>query len=534
MARGERGGGSKRHRKNADAEREAERQAAAEQAKQLESELFGAASREEAIRRFGFELNGAELDVRGHDVEGETAADEDDDVGALIWEDRGGKAGAPPLPVVSKAARVPVWSDEADEEAIFNVAGRNRLRKLRQTEEESIVSGPQYTQRLRMQHAKLNPGTSWAKLPEAGGRRAKRKSRGALSEGSDEEDGDGPTELDAVLQRANSFVAKTAPRLPAGQIEASRMKDANFQEASKAVVKTAQFHHNGQLLLTAGLDKSLRFFQVDGTRNPKVQGVYLEDTPIHCASFASAGSQVIASGRRKWFYLYDINHSKVERIFSTGRMERSLEKFAAAPDLDQVAFLGKDGYVALISLKSRQWVADLKMNGTARTVAFTPDGTGLLTSGGDGQIYQWDLRMQRCLHKTIDDGCINPTSLAVSSRATLVATGSDSGVVNVYNWPGGLGTAPKLVKPIMNLTTSVDSLVFSPDSQILACASRLKKDALRLVHLPSCTVFSNWPTSRTPLHCVTSLDFSPSGGFLAAGNARGQVLLYRLHHYSRA
>jgi len=29
------------------------------------------------------------------------------------------------------------------------------------------------------------------------------------------------------------------------------------------------------------------------------------------------------------------------------------------------------------------------------------------------------------------------------------------------------------------------------------------------------------------------LAFSPNGGFLAIGNARGRVLLYRLHHYSQ-
>ena len=65
--------------------------------------------------------------------------------------------------------------------------------------------------------------------------------------------------------------------------------------------------------------------------------------------------------------------------------------------------------------------------------------------------------------------------------------------------------------------------------QILAMASRMAKDALRLVHLPSCTVFSNWPTSRTPLGYVHSLAFSPGGGYLAIGTARGTALLYRLH-----
>lgn len=68
---------------------------------------------------------------------------------------------------------------------------------------------------------------------------------------------------------------------------------------------------------------------------------------------------------------------------------------------------------------------------------------------------------------------------------------------------------------------------------MLAMASRLARDALRLGHVPSRTVFENWPTANSPLGFVHSLAFSPSGGLLAVGNARGRALLYRLHHYDR-
>lgn len=67
-----------------------------------------------------------------------------------------------------------------------------------------------------------------------------------------------------------------------------------------------------------------------------------------------------------------------------GRPERSLESFAAcpAPDNPLVAFLGNEGCVPLVSLRSRQCVGDLKMSGTVRTAAFSADGLELLTSGG--------------------------------------------------------------------------------------------------------------------------------------------------------
>jgi U3 small nucleolar RNA-associated protein 18 len=94
--------------------------------------------------------------------------------------------------------------------------------------------------------------------------------------------------------------------------------------------------------------------------------------------------------------------------------------------------------------------------------------------------------------------------------------------------------APAPLKALMNLTTSIDSLSFSHDSQMLLMGSRLKKDSLRIVHLPSLTVFANWPTGRSPLQYVHSAAFSPHSGFLGIGNAKGRALLYRLHHYPEA
>ena len=63
--------------------------------------------------------------------------------------------------------------------------------------------------------------------------------------------------------------------------------------------------------------------------------------------------------------------------------------------------------------------------------------------------------------------------------------------------------------------------------------SREKKNALKLVHTASSTVFANWPTYNTPLGYVNALAFSPQGGYLALGTAKGTAPLYRLTHYSQ-
>ena len=63
-----------------------------------------------------------------------------------------------------------------------------------------------------------------------------------------------------MLASAGRLLARPA-QLPTGLIETTRMRDANIAEPSKAVVQSIEFHPQGQVLMTAGLDKRLRFFQ---------------------------------------------------------------------------------------------------------------------------------------------------------------------------------------------------------------------------------------------------------------------------------
>ena len=66
-----------------------------------------------------------------------------------------------------------------------------------------------------------------------------------------------------ILSGAGALLGRNKQLAP-GLIETTRLKDANQQEPSKSVVQSVEFHPAGQLLLTAGLDKRLRLFQVLG------------------------------------------------------------------------------------------------------------------------------------------------------------------------------------------------------------------------------------------------------------------------------
>lgn len=82
----------------------------------------------------------------------------------------------------------------------------------------------------------------------------------------------------------------------------------------KAVVQSVRFHPNAQLLLTAGFDKKLRLFQIDGKNNPKAQSIMFDDMPIYSAEFTADGTEVIVTGRRNFFYVYNLVQSRIDKI----------------------------------------------------------------------------------------------------------------------------------------------------------------------------------------------------------------------------
>ena len=135
--------------------------------------------------------------------------------------------------------------------------------------------------------------------------------------------------------------------------------------------------------MTAGLDKTVRLFQVDGDANEKIQGIHFDRMPIHTAHFSADGTVVYASGRRKFFYAYDIEAGKVDQIpWVQGFEGKSLEKFEVSPCGRFLAFLAPNGHIVLVSTKTKQWVGNLKMNGSVNSVSFTPDGDSLFSFGG--------------------------------------------------------------------------------------------------------------------------------------------------------
>lgn len=207
----------------------------------------------------------------------------------------------------------------------------------------------------------------------------------------------------------------------------------------------------------------------------------------------------------------------------------------------------------------------LHQNADGTDLVFHPNNEHYLYSADrEGYLYEWDLRAGGgngngcCVNRWRDESALQVTTLAAASAGRnprkngksssssgspsaapiYLACGTSSGTVDLFSRRFDEDPAadkrstvgpPTPDKTFDQLTTSISSVAFHESGEIMAFASKFERDALRLAHVGTKTVFSNWPGAKTPLRYVHSLAFSKN--LLAVGNDKGKVLLYNLEHF---
>uniref|UniRef100_A0A2I3TUR4 UTP18 n=1 Tax=Pan troglodytes TaxID=9598 RepID=A0A2I3TUR4_PANTR len=288
---------------------------------------------------------------------------------------------------------------------------------------------------------------------------------------------------DALLQRTGNFIS-TSTSLPREILKMKNCQHANAERPSAAQISSVQFRPCAQIVMV-----------VDGRTNPKIQSTCLERFPNCKAYFSANGEEVLAMS----------THSKVFYVYDMLKIVRSFED--VSPDGSFLLINGIAGYLHLLSMKTKELIGSMKINGRVAASTFSSD-----------KVYVWDVNSRRCLNRF----------------EWTVACGSNCGAVNINNQDSCLeGTNPKPMKAIMNLVTGVNSLTFNPTTEILAIASGKMKEAV-IGSSSFLYSISNFPViKKKTISHVYAMEFSLRGGYFALGNEKGKAGPdYRLHHYS--
>lgn len=225
-----------------------------------------------------------------------------------------------------------------------------------------------------------------------------------------------------------------------------------------------------------------------------------------------------------------------------------MERFKLSPCGRWMGLVGSgrkgSGLINILDARTCQWIAEVLVEGRGGVADFAwwDDGEGMVVLGKGGEAVEWLGIEKRVVATWADDGAVGITVVCLGGAGSgpsslggskWLAIGSSSGIVNLYDrtaWKDSdsIPSRPKPIRAFDHLTTPSSHIQFSPDGQLLLLASRWKRDALKLVHLPSCTVYRNWPNSGTPLGRISAVAFSPGSDMLAVANEQGMVRLWEI------
>ena len=177
------------------------------------------------------------------------------------------------------------WVDDDDHDVSISLQNKaDRVKKLRKTMGEDVLSGTDYESRLRERFKSTSSAIArvdWADVDKI--------------RTQQEEDNDGEEAKNEEDSSASKLLSSTAPLLAASSsrlqphiLSVVRCPDANQKSYNQSTIQAVQFHPGSDedepLMLTAGLDKALRFFKIgsDGENNEKVHGVNCKFECNHC------------------------------------------------------------------------------------------------------------------------------------------------------------------------------------------------------------------------------------------------------------
>jgi WD40 repeat protein len=194
----------------------------------------------------------------------------------------------------------------------------------------------------------------------------------------------------------------------------------------------------------------------------------------------------------------------------------SAASVAFSPNGKIIATATADGNVRLSELNGKE-IATLRGHQAAVTsVAFSPNGKILATASADNTVKLWDTSTGKLI-ATLRGHQATVTSVAFSPNGKIVATASADGTIKLWDVVVG-----KEIATLRGHQATVTSVAFSPDGKLIISASRD-----RTVKLWDISTGKLLKTLVGAAGSVTAVAVSRDGKLIASGSADKTVKLWR-------
>lgn len=279
-----------------------------------------------------------------------------------------------------------------------------------------------------------------------------------------------------------------------------------------------------QVLWSTDFGGSVVFTRILKSRCAPATSIELR-TPILSACASSDKSRIICVGGSTKLSYVDIETQQVNTIRPLRTEEGATLKQVVTMDRS-VCVLDDYGRIYHIDDRTKRACRSFNSASVNTCMAFDPSSALRLISGdSNGELFEWDLGIGRCVNRHRVDGVLNITSLATAGENRLLV-GSQSGYVSVL----GLSDLSYKIKDFGNLTTQIDVICGHSSAPLALMSSPVVDGAFRLLYTGDKPfVYQNWPgDERTKFRGITAVAFSENDGFLSIGDKTGIVRLWSL------
>ncbi len=420
------------------------------------------------------------------------------------------------------------WRDDDEDNLEINLNSKNKLKKLKKDIKESTIKGSEYEERIREQYNSMHNEKEkhlfkWAEEFEDDETELNKNNNG---------------DLDLLLKTNKSIINESKILLSSNILKINQLpqitKLPNYKHNS--ITTSLNFHpYKNNVIVSTGLDKTMKIFQIEKENDFKstiLKTINTIDMPIFSSNFLT-NDELIISGRRKHYFIYNIPLNKLNRFeghFATSSNEiSSLEKCFVGFNSKIYAFGDIKGNAFIYDINTRRFKYDLKINSSINSICF--DDIYIYLVGDQSEIFIFDIRKYRnCVNKINDNGNFYTNCMDISFDYNYLVTGSKNGYVNIYKCDDLKNSSSDEVDPIKvidNLTTSCDFVKFNKSSNILGMSSKWKKNAIRLFNLETMKMYSNFPSYKERVKYPFCFDFNCDNTFFAIGNDEGKSFLYK-------
>jgi hypothetical protein len=298
------------------------------------------------------------------------------------------------------------------------------------------------------------------------------------------------------------------------------------------------FSPDGKLLLSAGDDGRIRFWKVGtGSAAPTVDGRELSTFGQAYMAFSHNGQYLAAGDFSGTVTVWSMSNTPTIYATLTGHSQ-GVDSVWFSPDDTHLVSVGDDMQLIVWSMATRTSVATVPLSDIPWWVRVSPLATAtalpVVVTQDDGTFVLMNAlataptKLATMVSNNIDSGHIVAEGVAYSPDGRSLLLGSQDGSLSLWtgiatNQP--TRTAPDfIVADTLGNNQAVKAAAFFPDGLHVASASGTSSNGGHLSVFETTT--KRQIATKVPTYYFLSLDVSPDGGGIAAGEVECGLVMY--------